>query len=95
MMHLLNYIMTCQKHILMNTMIYQMQKEVKYIPNMFLLIQHLMNMTILSGLKRKELDNSPPLIGDEKEEKEGKGLTVNQNSNIISKNKKQEIIQTN
>ena len=54
-----------------------------------------MNMTILSGIKTKELDNLPPLIGDEKEEKEVKGLTVNQNSNIISKNKKQEIIQTN
>ena len=26
-MHLQNYIMNCQKHILMNTMIYQMQKE--------------------------------------------------------------------
>ena len=36
-----------------------------------------MNMTILSGIKIKELGNLPPLIGDEKEEKEGKGLTVN------------------
>ena len=33
-------------------------------------------MTILSGIKIKELDNLPPLTGDEKEEKEGKGLTI-------------------
>ena len=31
-------------------------------------------MTILSGIKTKELDDLPPLIGDEKE---GKGLTIN------------------
>ena len=43
-----NYVMTCQKHILMNTMIYQMQL---IDPNYDLANLNLANMTIVNGIK--------------------------------------------
>ena len=43
-----NYLMTCQKHILMNTMIYQMQL---IDPDYDLANLNLANMTIVNGIK--------------------------------------------
>ena len=43
-----NYVMTCQKHILMNTMIYQMQL---IDPDYDLASLDLTNMTIVNGIK--------------------------------------------
>ena len=56
------------KHILMNAMIYQMQKEVKQTPNNV--------YDYYEWYKEKELDDLPPLEGDKEEVKEGKGLKI-------------------
>ena len=80
-------IMTCQKYILMNTMICQVLKEVKWIPNLTLDEYDYSEWY-------KELDNLPKLEGDEEnyytasstslsksDKKEGKG------SKILTRNK--------
>ena len=75
MIHLQNYIISWWKHLMMNTTIYQMQKEVKQTPNIIMLISHLINMTI-KKYKEKKLLDLPPLEGDEEQVKEGKGLKI-------------------
>ena len=82
-MQLQNYIITCQKHIFMNTMIYQMQKEHKWGTQLFLeacnyddWFKNKESTDTTSRKSDKEeylgLSDMPPLEGNE-EVKEGEG----------------------
>ena len=53
MIKLQNYIMTCQKHVLMKSMGYQMLKEIKYSTNMGLISYFVKQIIMMTGLKMK------------------------------------------
>ena len=53
MINLQNYIMTCQKHILMNAICYQMLIEMKQSPNMSLISYFLKHIIMMTGFKTK------------------------------------------
>ena len=66
----------------MNTMIFQMINEVKWTPNMILLIYDYEELykqkpddSIVKG-DEEELDHLPPLDSNEEEVKEGKGIKI-------------------
>ena len=85
-----NYIITCWKHLVMNTIIYEMQKEVKSTPNMILLTKHLMKYGYFEWYKEtsvdeKELDDLPSLEGDEEEVKEEKWLRILTRNKLLSR----------
>ena len=53
MIKLQNYIMTCQKYVLMKSMGYQMLKEIKYSTNMGLISYFVKQIIMMTGLKMK------------------------------------------